>query len=288
MTDNPRQAPQPASHAVAVNGIRLRYADWGGDGAPMLLLHGDMRTGRSWDAVARRLADRFRVIAPDARGHGDSGWTPRGYRFAERAQDIAAFCDALGLRDAIGVGHSTGGVVMTLCAQRRPRIFGKLALLEPMVVVDERFHKMVAGREHAPRATWQSRDALYEYLRAHPSASSWTDEVTRDVAAHEAYRRSDGLYDMKWSPHTFNMADREGDNIDLKPIFAALGMPILFIRSSNHRTRISDLNEVPDDIPDFHRLTIANTGHNIYMERPDAVAHAIADFAAGRAPNGIV
>lgn len=133
MTDNPRQAPHPASHAVAVNGIRLRYADWGGDGAPMLLLHGDMRTGRSWDAVARRLSDRFRVIAPDARGHGDSDWTQRGYRFAERAQDLAAFCDALGLRDAIGVGHSTGGVVMTLCAQRRPRIFGKLTLLEPML-----------------------------------------------------------------------------------------------------------------------------------------------------------
>ncbi len=279
---------QPNGHFVCGNGVRLRYVDWGGNGTPLLLLHGDMRTSRSWDAVARRLSPEFRVMALDARGHGDSDWTERGYRFAERVDDLEAFCDALGLRGIVGVAHSTGGVVMALCAQRRPDIFERLALLEPMVVVDERFHRMVAGREHAPRTTWHSREALYEYLRGHPAASSWLDEVTRDVVAHEAYQRSDGLYDMKWSPHTFNWADRDGDNVDLKPILRGLELPIMFIRSSNHRTRIADLNAIPEDIGGLCRLTIADTGHNMYMERPDAVAQAVADFAAGLEPRGVV
>ena len=273
---------QPTSHKISARGITLRYVDWGGNGPTMLMLHGDMRTSRSWDAVARRLADEYRIIALDMRGHGDSDWTPRGYRFAERVDDLAAFCDALDLRGVFGVAHSTGGVVMSLCAQKRPGMFSRLALMEPMVVVDERFHKMVAGREHAERSTWQSREELHAYLSKHRAASSWHPEVLDDVVAHEAYQRDDGLIDMKWSSYTFNRLDRDGDNVDLKPVFAELGLPILFIRSSGHSTRIKELNEVQDGIPDFHRLVIENTGHNMYMERPDAIAHSIREFAAGR------
>ena len=136
----------PTSHCVKVEGIHLRYVDWGGDGPTMLLFHGDMRTSRSWDAVSCRLKGDYRVIALDARGHGDSDWTPQGYRFAERVDDLAAFCESLGLRDIIGVAHSTGGVVMSLCAQKHPGVFSRLALMEPMVVVDERFHRMVSGQ----------------------------------------------------------------------------------------------------------------------------------------------
>lgn len=272
---------EPISHEARVHGITLRYVDWGGGGPPMLLLHGDMRTSRSWDAVARRLRNEYRVIALDARGHGNSDWTPRGYRFSERVDDLAAFCEELGLREIFGVAHSTGGVVMALCAQKHVGIFSRLALMEPMVVVDDRFHKMVAGREHAERSTWKSREALHAYLKQHPATSNWHPEALRDVVAHEAYRREDGLFDMKWSSATFNWKDRDGDHVDLKPVFAELGLPILFIRSSNHRTRIKELNEVQDGIPDFHRLTIENTGHNMYMERPDAIADALKLFSAG-------
>ena len=272
---------EPPSRFVKVRGIRLRYVDWGGDGPTMLLLHGDMRTSRSWDAVARRLSDEYRVMALDMRGHGDSDWTPRGYRFSERVDDLAAFCEAMELREVIGVAHSTGGVVMALCAQKHQGMFSRLALMEPMVVVDDRFHKMVAGREHAERSTWKSREALHDYLKQHPATSNWHPEVLRDVVAHEAYEREDGLYDMKWSSATFNWKDRDGDHVDLKPVFAELGLPILFIRSSGHQTRIKELNEVQDGIPRFHRMTIEKTGHNMYMERPDAISDALKLFAAG-------
>ena len=273
---------EPTSQFVKIRGIRLRYVDWGSHGPTMLLLHGDMRTSRSWDAVSRRLMSAYRVIALDMRGHGDSDWTPRGYRFSERVNDLATFCEMLKLRDVIGVAHSTGGVVMALCARKHPGIFSRLALMEPMVVVDDRFHKMVAGREHAERSTWKSREELHDYLNQHPATSNWHPEVLRDVVEHEAYKRDDGLYDMKWASATFNWKDRDGDHVDLKPVFAELGLPILFIRSSGHQTRIKELNEVQDGIPDFHRLTIENTRHNMYMERPDAIAQAVREFADGR------
>ena len=182
---------EPKIHNIRVRDVRLHYVDWEGDGPTLLLLHGDMRTCRSWDAVSRRLVNDYRVIALDARGHGDSDWTPRGYRFAERVNDLAGFCEALELRNVIGVAHSTGGVVMALCAQKHPGMFSRLALMEPMVVVDDRFHKMVAGREHAERSTWTSREELHDYLKQHPATSRWHPDVLRDVVAHEAYKRED-------------------------------------------------------------------------------------------------
>ena len=62
------------------------------------MLHGDLRTGRSFDGVARDLSEKFHVVSLDARGHGDSDWTPRGYRFDERVEDLKAFCDMLEAR----------------------------------------------------------------------------------------------------------------------------------------------------------------------------------------------
>ena len=148
---------RPASHTVRVQSIDLHYVDWGAppgaDDAPILfLLHGDMRTSRSWDAVARRLCDRYRVLAPDSRGHGDSSWPDTGYTFAQRIDDLESFADAIGMRNAVAVAHSTGGVVATLLSERRPDIFSRLALLEPMVVVTESFQRMVVqeGRDAPP------------------------------------------------------------------------------------------------------------------------------------------
>ncbi len=134
----------PASRYVDVGSLKLHYADWGGDGPPLLFVHGDMRTSRSWDAVARDLRHRFRVLAVDCRGSGDSTWTDSGYRFSDRISDLSGFCDAIGLRDAVVVAHSTGGVVTTLIAHRSPGLFSRLVLLEPMIVVDEAFQRRVS------------------------------------------------------------------------------------------------------------------------------------------------
>lgn len=273
----------PRTQIIKITGVRLAYVDWGDNGPPLLMLHGDLRTSRSWDGVARYLQDSFHVISLDARGHGDSDWTPRGYRWVDRVEDLKEFCDATGFTGIIGVGHSTGAVVMTLAAEKYPGLFSRLVLLEPMVVVDERFQKMVAKRADFDRTTWRSRAEVYGYLRRHQSAGRWREDVIHDVVMHEAYEREDGLFDMKWSGHAFNWADRDGDFVDLKPVFEKLSIPILFIRSGEHKSGVPEQHAVQDGVPNMHKLTIEKTDHNMYMERPDAVAQAIEDFVAGKA-----
>ena len=241
----------PISHTVPAHGINLHYVDWGAppgaDDAPTLfLLHGDMRTSRSWDAVARSLCDRYRVLALDSRGHGNSDWPDTGYTFAQRVDDLEAFADAIGMRNAIAVAHSTGGVVATLLAERRPDIFTRLALLEPMVVVTESFQRMVSKRAETPRRTWDSREDMYKYLKWHRMTGKWPDDVIRDVVDHESYELPDGRLDIKWATASMRWSEREGDYLDLKPALRTLGKPILFIMSDSRADQFRHLHPIAE------------------------------------------
>ena len=242
-----------------------------------------MRTARSWDAVARDLFDRFHILSLDSRGHGDSDWPDSGYTFAERTLDLAQFCETVGLRGAIGVGHSSGGVVMTLLADKTAGLFSGLVLLEPRVNVDETFQRMVSVRRAGPRRTWGSRQELYDYLKGHRVAGRWRDDVIRDVVDHEATELPNGQLDMKWSDAAMDWRERQGDYVDLRPALRRLGIPILFILSEDRQNQqdFVELRQIAEQVPDFNLLTVRDSGHNMYMDQPAAVSRAISAFASG-------
>jgi pimeloyl-ACP methyl ester carboxylesterase len=106
-------------HEVAVRGIRLHYAE-AGAGEPLLLLHGWPQHWWMWRHQIPPLADRFRVIAPDLRGHGWSDKPRSSYRMAELADDIVALLDALGLERVRLVGHDWGAITGLLVAAGHP------------------------------------------------------------------------------------------------------------------------------------------------------------------------
>src|SRR6516225_4946306 len=85
-------------HTVTVGAIRLTYQVSGAPGAaPMLLLHALGEQGGTWAPVTARFARRYRVIAPDMRGHGSSDW-PGTYSFQLMRDDVTGLIDHLGLR----------------------------------------------------------------------------------------------------------------------------------------------------------------------------------------------
>ena len=81
----------PASHTYFSQRLRLHYVDWGNpDAPPLILMHGGRDHCRSWDWVALALRDRYHVIAPDLRGHGDSQWViGSGYAMIDYVYDLA-------------------------------------------------------------------------------------------------------------------------------------------------------------------------------------------------------
>src|SRR5258708_11563820 len=89
---------QPTDKALAVNGLRIHYLEWGRPEAPpVVCVHGYTSSAQAFSALARRLYGRYRLICPDVRGHGESAWSPAGaYQYADQAGDLAAFGHPLG------------------------------------------------------------------------------------------------------------------------------------------------------------------------------------------------
>ena len=91
------------------DGTEIYYKDWGA-GQPVFFHHGWPLSGDDWDAQMMFFLDHgFRVIAHDRRGHGRSTQTANGHDMDTYAADVAELAKALDLKDAIHVGHSTGG-----------------------------------------------------------------------------------------------------------------------------------------------------------------------------------
>lgn len=89
----------PTSHSYYSQGLRLHYLDWGNpDAPPLLLVHGNRDHCHNWDWVAQRLRDRFHIIAPDFRGHGDSSHVVGGgYSHSGYLYDLAQLIHQQGL-----------------------------------------------------------------------------------------------------------------------------------------------------------------------------------------------
>ena len=105
----PRRLPD--DHQSIIGAMRFHYLDWSGTGTPIVFLHGGGLTAHTWDCVAAMLRDRFRCVALDQRGHGDSEWSPVvDYRIASHVGDIEGFIDAMRLERPILVGQSMGGL----------------------------------------------------------------------------------------------------------------------------------------------------------------------------------
>ncbi len=97
------------SFVTAKDGVNLFYKDWG-SGQPIVFHHGWPLSADDWDYQLMFFAQHgFRVIAHDRRGHGRSDQTYDGNDMDTYAEDVASLTTHLGLRDAIHVGHSTGG-----------------------------------------------------------------------------------------------------------------------------------------------------------------------------------
>ncbi|ELP67757.1 alpha/beta fold hydrolase [Streptomyces turgidiscabies] len=112
--------------------IRLFCTDTGPVGASALLLvHGWGGDGREWSPHAEELAELFRVVVPDLRGHGRSEVPDRGNTPVETADDLAALIETLGTGPVFAVGHSMGGQVVNLLAVRHPELVRSVIALDP-------------------------------------------------------------------------------------------------------------------------------------------------------------
>jgi 3-oxoadipate enol-lactonase len=164
---------------MLVDGVRIAYARYGRSTAPPLVLLHALGEGRhDWSGLLDRFVDEFDVVTVDLRGHGDSDW-PDTYSSELMATDIVGLLDALDLHAVTLLGHSLGGVVAYLVAERRPDLVGRLIIEDapPPVPRD----RPVPERPDSPLPfDWAVLLAIIEETR-HGNPAAW--ERLKTIAA---------------------------------------------------------------------------------------------------------
>lgn len=173
------------SFTVDTEGGTLTVWEWGPSDAPVLVaLHGITAHGRCFRALAERLPG-VRVLAPDLRGRGGSRDVAGPFSMAAHADDVARVLDVAGVADAVLLGHSMGGFVAVVAADRHPDRVRELVLVDgglPLALPDELRSlptEQLVGAVIGPalerlRMTFPTREDHRALWRAHPAlADDW-------------------------------------------------------------------------------------------------------------------
>ena len=127
----------PRDKFIDVGGLAIHYLEWGEpDGECLVLVHGFLDQAGSWRPFVRSLQNKLQqalwIIAPDCRGHGDSGWVGAGgyYHFPDYVFDLDCLIRALGLERFKLIGHSMGGTISLIYSGTFPSKVQKLVLIE--------------------------------------------------------------------------------------------------------------------------------------------------------------
>ncbi len=280
----PREFVQPTDHHVMLNGIDFHYVDWGNAHLPpLVLLHGGALTAHTWDMSALLLRDRYHVIAPDQRGHGDTGWTPESQAGQDNGDlmlhDTEAFIEHLGFPQIVLCGMSMGGQNSIRYAARHPERLSRLIIVDiAPVTMQEGQIEMEAFRvetetmsrfedflERAIKFNPQRKPAHLKYSLMHslkPTAGGWTwkqqhlegpAQVDEAVMKAAAQKRSEALWADVRAIKTPTLLMRGGISKILAPEVAA---------------------EVVKTMTDAELVVIEGAGHSVQGDQPAAFAQA--------------
>jgi pimeloyl-ACP methyl ester carboxylesterase len=164
---------------------QLAVWEWPGAGRPILFTHATGFHGRLWDRIIENLPGR-RCFAIDLRGHGRSAKTFDSYAWRRFGEDTAMVARELGLRDALGVGHSLGGHAMVLAAALQPSAFSSLLLIDPVIQSADRYNGSATdvGYIARRRVRWKSPSEMYERFASRMPFSSWKPEILHDYCEY--------------------------------------------------------------------------------------------------------
>jgi pimeloyl-ACP methyl ester carboxylesterase len=246
-----------------------------------VLLHGIRLHAHCWNHFGRRIRERFRVLALDARGHGDSDWAPGEYHLHDFYEDLAAVMDGRGIESATLVGHSLGGRVAMLFAHLHPGRVKRLVLVDigpslPESAAKQDFSRVTETPHPRDFASMdEASDYLAGILRRAPR------ELIRESVVHGINARQDGRLVWKYDPSLggppLPRADRR--EWDMWEVAGSIGCPTLLLHGEQSQVVTPEIAErMTAEMGDCRAEMVANAGHALFTEQPEAFAEAVTRF----------
>ena len=283
----------PRTFAYISQGLRLNVCEWGDvSSPPLVLLHGVRDHARSWDFIAAALADRFRVLAPDLRGHGDSAHAGGGFYPSEAyVFDLAELVLSQSLAPVILVGHSLGGNVALRYAGTFPETVARVVAIEGLshspkliaeqraIPVETRLREWIKRqREIAakpPRRYTSLAEAIARVAAQHPR---FDPDFAAHVARYGVRDNGDGTVSFKFDPGLRAFPPFEAPAEDVWRLWSRVNCPAWLVYGAQSWAS----NPVADGrVRHFAQATVTtleNAGHWPHHDRRDAFLAALLAF----------
>jgi pimeloyl-ACP methyl ester carboxylesterase/predicted ester cyclase len=250
-------------------GLRLAYDDRGArPGRPTaVLVHGWCSNRGDLRALGDALVTGYRIVALDAPGHGDSEVPDAAaarLAIPAQADDLAALLDTLGVRDALLIGHSSGGAVAVELATRRPDLAAAAVALDATLLFRK---EVLTGVEPLMAAlrTPAWRDAMRGFLTASYLPTDDPALLTAELAALDRMPQAV----VAAVPEQFLSWDDEA-------ALRELPVPLLYVDAS----QMTDVERLAELLPGAVLARTAGIGHVQLVGHPDQAVAAITGFVA--------
>ncbi|MFC8900559.1 alpha/beta fold hydrolase [Streptomyces cinereoruber] len=261
-----------SERTVERDGVRLSCRDWGGSGTPVVLLHGLAGHAGEWDAVARDLSPRHRVVAVDQRGHGASERRPRDVSRAAYVADVVAVLEGLGLRRPVLVGQSLGGHTAMLAAAAHPGLFRALALVEagpggpnPNVQAE------IGGWLDTWPRPFPSREAAVDFLGGGPVGEGWAAGLVE----------RDGGWWPRFDRDVMVGSLAENARRSFWDEWSRITCPTLVVLGRSGIIPPEEIGRMLELRPETVAMSVPGTGHDVHLERPDVLGHVLREVLGG-------
>jgi pimeloyl-ACP methyl ester carboxylesterase len=280
---------QQRRFALPERGVEIAALDWGGSGPIALLHHANGFCKGVWGLVADALRDRWRVVAVDGRGHGDSSKPEdaAAYEWQNFAEDLAAVADRLhaesGAPIALGIGNSFGGTSLIGAAARRPGRFQRLLLLDPVTPVpvpagvdlsqSPHFRRLIEGAQRR-RTHWDSRAAARAWCAERSLFKGWRPEAIELYLLDGMRERADGSLELKCPGAVEAAVFGAGPRIDILALSRQVDCPTLFLWAEQGDFSREFYQTIAAGMRDARVETLA-CGHLVPMQCPELVLDAV-------------
>jgi haloacetate dehalogenase len=278
-------------HTVRANDIRQHYME-AGEGAPVVLLHGFPETSYAWRYQIPELAKKYRIIAPDLRGYGETDKPTTGYDKRNMAKDLRELMRALEIPKIALVGHDRGARVATRFAKDHPEGLDRLVVMDnvPTRIVARDFNPIMARAywffifnqvPDLPEALISGREDLWlSHLFADWSYNPYTISGEAFETYVKAYRRPGALRGAL-ADYRANAEDVAQDQVDADKKIAC---PTLSLWGADFYAvgQMFDMQAVWAEMSENLRTAeIQQCGHLPQEEQPEIVNKLLTDFLDG-------
>jgi pimeloyl-ACP methyl ester carboxylesterase len=264
---NPAQ--NESEFSVRSGDVRLRCHDFGGRGAPYLLIHGIAGAAVEWRETAAWLVAFGRPIAFDQRGHGASDRTPGRYSRDAYVGDVIAVLEQLG-EPAVVIGQSMGGTNAYLAASRRPELFRALVVVEAGTSPDPKAPDDVRSWLEAWPVPFRSLRAARRYFDSIGVSPVWAATLARHP---DGYRPRFEIDDM--------VASIECDaDTDYAEEWSQIRCPTLVVAGSRSGWPTDEPRRMAHAIPHGSFTLVEDAGHDVHLDAPERFREAVETFVS--------